>query len=144
MPSTKSFSSPKAYRSAKFSRVLALVYSVATIYSGWCSSVTTPHTYGRSRDARARARSHVYARTHAIVTDGHTAVMHTLSIRVFARYVNSLPDVDRRAQGTQLRAARLRCTGEKRIAEEFRLSVVRSHSCTVGIERYRTYCSVER
>ena len=75
--------------------------------------------------AGTRARSHVYARIHAIVTDGHTAVMHTLSIRVFARYVNSLPDVDRRAQGTQLRAARLRRTGEKRIAEEFRLSVVR-------------------
>lgn len=70
-----------------------------------------------------RLRPHVHARIHA--TDGHTAAMHTLSIRVFARYVNSLPDVDRRAQGTQLRVARFWRTEKRRIAEEFHLSVVR-------------------
>jgi hypothetical protein len=54
-----------------------------------------------SFDSRARAC--------AIASDGQRGRdAHALSIRVFARYVNSLPDVDRRAQGTQLRAARVK------------------------------------
>lgn len=98
-------------------------------------------TYACSRDANARTRPHVRARTHAIATDGHTAAMHTLSIRVFARYVNSLPDVDRGAQGTQLRVARLWRTEKRRIAEEFHLSIVRKAALARTELNDTSYCN---